>query len=210
MSSSSSGSRVLFALFICMLPFALSGCAEPNSATSSSDGSSGAKKSLPYFSFHKPKEVKVAVGRIRELHDAITGSDPLPEPIFYQVKEVVHGSGASGHSHYYLHDPEKNEEGESEPHDEDGHVTTAENIHDVTIEPLAELKDILRWLPKIASNSDMPESDWEKVSQISKEMSPQLIEMVKQSSDSEKCRASYREASDSMANKISVLEELVK
>lgn len=144
MSSSSSGSRVLFALFICMLPFALSGCAEPNSATSSSDGSSGAKKSLPYFSFHKPKEVKVAVGRIRELHDAITGSDPLPEPIFYQVKEVVHGSGASGHSHYYLHDPEKNEEGESEPHDEDGHVTTAENIHDVTIEPLAELKDILR------------------------------------------------------------------
>jgi len=216
MSSFLCGSRFLFAVFVCMVSFALIGCAGPSSETSSNDGAQSAKKSsLPYFSFHQPKEIKVAVERIRELHDAITGSDPLPEPIFYQVKEVVHGSGPSEHSHYYFHDPktaEKDEAtpAETDPVDEDGHVTTGENIHDVTVEPLAELKDLMRWLPKIASNGDMPESEWVKVNQISKELAPKLREILKQSNDSQKRRSGYREAAASWESQISTLEELVK
>jgi len=67
----------------------------------------------------------------------------------------------------------------------------------------------MRWLPKIASNGDMQESDWEKVNQISKELSPQLFEILKESNDNEKRRTSYREASASWESQISTLEELV-
>lgn len=213
MSSLLNGSRFLLAVFVCLVSFALIGCVDPSSEASSTDGSQSVKKSsLPYFSFHKPKEIKVAVARIRELHAAITSSDPLPEPIFYQVKEVVHGSGPSGHSHYYLHDPETAKKDGAVPDGahEDGHVTTGEHIHDVTIEPMAELKDLMRWLPKIASNGDMPESEWVKVNQISKELSLQLVEILEQSDDNEKRRSNYREAAASWESQLSTLEELVK
>jgi len=207
MSPSLRGSRFLAAVLICTMSFALNGCTE-----SSNSGSQAVEKSsLPYFAFHKPKEIKIAVDRIRELHDAVTGSDPLPDPISYQVKEVIHGTGASGHSHFYLHDPAKAEQEELVADEaDDGHVTTAENILDVKVNPIDEQKDLIRWLPKIASGGDMPESDWSKVNAISKEMTPKLYAIVEASTEEDKRRASYREHIDSFSSHISTLEELAK
>ena len=212
MPSSFHVSRLLVGVFLCAMCLSLSGCVPPGSETSSDDGS--AKSSLPYFSFHQPKEIKVAVERMRELHGAITSSDPLPEPIFYQVKEVIHGSGPGKHSHYFFHNPESAKDGagdhDGEAVEDDGHVTTGEELHDVTIGPLTEMKDLMRWLPEIASNSDMPENDWVKFNRISKELTPQLREILKQSTDSQERRASYRKLSASVGSQISILEELVK
>ena len=202
MLSSTNGIRFLIAAFAFAISLALLGCVDQTVSTDRSKESSH-----PYFAFHRPEEIKAAVGRIRELHDTITSSQPLPEPIAYQVKEVIHGSGPGKHSHYYLHDPANEDSAQHDDHD--GHVTTGENIHDVTVEPLAELKDLIRWLPKIASNGDMPESQWEKFNQISKELAPQLIEIVKQSDDNEKQRVVYKKIAESLESKISTLEKLV-
>jgi hypothetical protein len=44
--------------------------------------------------------------------------------------------------------------------------------------PLKELVDIVRWLPEIAGDSDLPEEQWNTVDQISEKLSPLLQEQL--------------------------------
>lgn len=165
----------------------------------------GKKRKVPSFTFHKPKEFGDAVSRLRQLHDAIISNDPLPDPIEYQVKEVVHGEGPTGHSHYYLHNGE-DESGKAAA--DDGHETTGEHILNVSVGPIVEQKDIIRWLPKIASAGDMPESQWSTVNAISKEMTSKLYQTIESSTIDDERRASYRQYADTISKHITTLEEM--
>lgn len=202
-TNQSSNHFVVTSLVVCMMALMFIGC--QNSDTAGPTVSD--KPKVPSFTFHKPKEFGAAVIRMRQLHDAIASNDPLPSPIEYQVKEVVHGEGEAGHSHYFLHD-EENSTGEVAP--DDGHETTGENILNVSVGPIVEQKDIFRWLPKIASAGDMPESQWTKVNEISKEMTPKLYEIIKSSSLDNERRDGYRSYADTISKHIATLEELSK
>ena len=200
------GHFVVAAALVCMMSLIFIGCDSGN--TSANSSGQVKKKQSRTFTFHKPKQYKTAIDRIRELHDAISGNDALPTPIEYQVKEVIHGTGPSAHSHFFIYDPTATEE-----HDfgeEDHHETTDEKIIDVKVDPIVELKDIVRWLPQIASGGDMPESDWVQVNDISKELTPVLVAILESATENQKRRAGYHEKADSFASHISTLEKLVK
>ena len=202
------------AVMLAITLLAFIGC-EKQASKNSPASNSQSVKSLPAsaLSFHKPKDMKTAVDRMRELHDAITGDEAMPDSIEYQIQEVIHGTGASGHSHYYLYDPD-NSSSEADHHDEEGedhdhaHETSDEKIHNVTINAFVELRDLAKWLPNIAAESDMPESEWSKVNDASKKMTPMLIEIVEQSTDEKERRVSYNKQADSMADSLASLEDL--
>ena len=204
----------LMTIVFAIISFSFSGCENPGAGNSPS--ASATAKALPpsALRFHRPKKLKAAVTRMRQIHDVIASSEALPEPIKYQVKEVIHGTGTSGHSHYYLHDPESSDhdgdDHDEEEHDDDGHETTGEEIHDVTIDPFIEIKDLSKWLPKLASDSNLDESDWTKVNEVSKQLTPILIEIVDQSSDNEERRAGYQEQAKAIASQLVTLEDLTK
>ena len=161
------------------------------------------EKALPKMDFHKPKEFKAAVDRIRELHDAFCSEDSLPDPISYTVVEVSHSHGeGDSHVHYHLfkekshdheHEDDHDHEGDHEHEDDHDHADgdhDHEDDHDhdhgdenelkkhvVTVDIFTELKDIVRWLPAIASNGDMSQDNWEQAKQISDAMSDHLDAM---------------------------------
>ena len=196
---------VVATALVCMISLIFTGCDSGIASTSNNSGQVKKKRGRS-FTFHKPREFNTAITRIRELHDVISGSDTLPDPIEYQVKEVVHGSGVNAHSHFFLYDP-----AETKEHDfgeEEDHETTAEKIIDVKIDPFVELYDIIRWLPKIASGGDMPESEWVQVNEISKELTPALKTILVGTTEEQ--RAGYQERVDSFDSQISTLEKLVK
>ena len=198
---------VVATALVCMMSLIFTGCDSGIASTNNNSGQATNKRARS-FTFHKPREFNTAITRIRELHDVISGSDALPDPIEYQVKEVVHGSGVNAHSHFFFYDPTETEE-----HDfgeEEEHETTEEKIIDVKVDPFVELYDVVRWLPKIASGGDMPESDWVQVNEISKELTPALKSVLDSAADTEKQRAGYQEKVDSFDSQISTLEELVK
>lgn len=47
---------------------------------------------------------------------------------------------------------------------------TSNSEHSARLEQLHELEDILRWLPELASDSDLRKSDWEKATKASSEL----------------------------------------
>jgi len=190
------------AVMLAITPLAFIGCQGPTSDNADT------VKALPASAmrFHKPKELKDAINRMRQLHDAIVSSEALPEPIQYQVKEVIHGTGASGHSHYYLHDSDSDDKRESDH----GHETVGEIVHDVSIDAFVELKDLAKWLPKIASDSNMGESKWSKVNEVSKQLTPTLTEVVERSSEAGERRASYGKQAATISGQLLTLEELTR
>ena len=132
------------------------------------DGSSAAsKKKLPKMAFHRPETGGQAVTRLKELVEAITAEGSLPAPIEYKVREVIHGTGATAHSHYYLH-----KEGQQPEDDDHGHgdIESSEVLHDVQVDALTEFYDISRWLPKTAALASLEKQKWDAVNGISKEM----------------------------------------
>ena len=151
--------------FMCFLMLAIltvglgltSGCAE--------SGSSGGVASLPKQTFHRPETGDQAVTRMKQLVEAIVAQDSLPAPIEYSVREVIHGTGASAHSHYYL----IGEDGQSidEDHTE---ADSSEVRHEVQVDALTEFYDIVRWLPKTAALGSLKKKQWDAINGISKEM----------------------------------------
>jgi hypothetical protein len=107
-----------------------------------------------------------------------------------------------------LYDP--NDDQEHDFGEEEHHETTDQIIIDVKVDAFKELSDVVRWLPKIASNGDMNESDWVQVNEISKELSPELLTILETQKDDEQRRTSYREKADSFELQISKLEKLVR
>ena len=83
------------------------------------------------------------------------------------MREVIHGTGATGHSHYYLI-----KEGQQPEDDDHGHgdLESSEVRHEVQVDALTELYDIARWLPKTAALASLEKKQWDAVNGVSKEM----------------------------------------
>ena len=141
------------------------------------------KKKLPKLDYHRPVAIQVAVDRMRELVAAIVSEDPLPAPIEYSVKEVIHGTGASSHSHYYLisEDGDEHEEADDHGHED---MESSEVRHEVQIDALTEFYDIVRWLPDVATREKLEKERWNAVNKVSKEMTG-AIELLRDSDATE-------------------------
>lgn len=143
-----------FNLFIGLVLFTVClsisvGCETGTAETESASG-------LPKLKFHKPADFPTAVARMGEIMDAIESDQAELETKTFKVLEVVHGTGSSAHSHFYLADSD-------EEHDDHGHETSEEKTHDVEVDMFTELVDIVRWLPDVAGDSDMNQANWNKV-----------------------------------------------
>ena len=179
-------------------------------------------KALPKLDFHKPKSFAAAIVRIRELHDAITSDESLPAPISYTVMEVSHSHGeGDAHVHYHLdesgdHDEHDHDHGHDHDHDhghddhdhDHGHEHSDPNKHKVTVDVFTELADVVRWLPKIASDGDLPQNEWKQAKSLSEEMTRHLESTLKTDLPSVQ-RATYKGEASNMDKCIGELESIV-
>ena len=200
---------------MCLMCFAFQGC-----APSTTDSPAGkATKKLPKLTFHKPKEYSSAVARLGELISAINSDAALPEPVRFDVEEIMHGTGSSAHSHYYLvykhehkhkhkhkhkhehehehehehqHGQESDHEHDHEDEHEHGHQETGRKLHTVKVDVITELTDIVRWLPSIAGNGDMDETNWAQVKSVSESFG-ELLESATAEQSVEEIRNRIRE-----------------
>jgi len=162
------------------------------------------EKPIPKQRFHLPKTYPKGVARIRELFDAANGEGNLPEPISYQVLEILHGTGAAAHSHFHLLKDSKEQN-----FDDDGHVKMGEKTHEITVEWSSELSDLAKWLPKIAVGGDMNEQNWLKVRDLSATLSSELETAFKDANDELSKRESLKQRGESIAKIIEQLETLL-
>ena len=160
--------------------------------------------SLPKLNFHRPKTLQVAVQRLRFIHDAVVSKQPLPDPLEFDVLEVIHGTGASAHSHYYLAGAEQ---------EDDGHagMDAEEKHHLLKVDVFTEFQDIINWLPKIAAaTNEIDEQTWKAVKNMAAELANESRELGK-SADVEVTRQAFRDRSESINEWIKELEtELAK
>jgi ABC-type Zn2+ transport system substrate-binding protein/surface adhesin len=179
---------------------------------------SGAKENeLPKLKFHKPHNFRLAVERLREIHDLIVAEEELPAAITYTVVEVRHAhADGESHVHYNLvkdedHDHDEHEEGHEHhgdhEHEEAFDEETKEHI--VHVEIFTELTDIVRWLPGIASDSDMAAVDWKLVDATSDELTSKL-EPITGAGAVKTQREKFRNSADEISAAITKLEAIVK
>lgn len=154
---------------LCLVYLTSCGCSGSNLKTAPS---TPPETKLPKLTLHLPKSASEALERMEELVASLVAEGPLPEPLVYSVREVIHGTGNSAHSHYYRE--MKNEEAPNFDHDDHKDIETTEKLHEVSVEPLQELRDLAYGIPRIAAKGDINESDWDTVSQISKEITDLL------------------------------------
>lgn len=155
-------------------------------------------KPVPKQRFHLPKTYPKGVARIRELFDVVSGEGELPEPISYQVREIIHGTGAAAHSHFHLLENTNNED---QVFDDDGHETTGEKTHTIVVDWSTELSDLALRLPKIAVGGDIDEQTWVKVRDLSSTLSEEFEALSSHSTDETR--------RDSIRKKSKVLEQLI-
>jgi hypothetical protein len=167
---------------------------------------------LPKMKFHRPDSFPMAVSRLVEIHQLILSESPLPDPKVFQVVEVVHGSGPGAHSHYHLaNDPS----GHSHAHNDDHAVEESnEKRHEVEVDVITEMSDIIKWLPEIAGDTDMNKDLWGSVKSKSGSMQSELNGALAKATSQQEKREAIRSVgdqfvvfNDSMAE---VVEELKK
>ena len=134
------------------------------------------------LTFHCPKNFSSAITRVQKIHDTLIGTDEFPQPLKIKYVEVVHGEGASAHSHYYLASKYQPGKG-TEDHDEEMKETVKEREYEVNFR--TELADIMRWLPSLASQTDLEETDWNSVSDISKQFKEIIASVSEDKSDAD-------------------------
>lgn len=217
--------------FPCFVPFSVlavclfccAGCDQPEVAQ---------VESLPKLDFHKPADFQTAVSRIREVHDLFVSDAPLPAATSFTVAEIVHSHGdGDSHVHYrrvddsgnYEHDDHDHEDHdqEHEDHDDDAHEHEHDDhgdgdpseaepkMHTTEVDVFTELTDIVRWLPSIASDGDMPESSWLQVKTVSEELSQRLA-AVTEPDEMDAKRTAYQLDSKELETHISKLESMVE
>ncbi|QEG23952.1 hypothetical protein [Mariniblastus fucicola] len=190
-----------------------------------------AAKPLPKLDFHKPESFEAAVARIREIHNAIVSEEALPAPITYTVVEVSHAHGdGNPHVHYHLaetedhsheghdHEGHDHEGHDHEGHDHDGHdhgdhdhrdpFKAEPPRHKVSVDLFTELEDIVRWLPAIASDGDLPQDQWNQANALSEDMTGRL-ESIQGDGMPLLQRASYQEKAAEMEKCLGELEAIV-
>ncbi len=150
----------------------------------------------PKLSLHRPKTCEEAVLRMRELVGGIAADGPLPQPLKYKIREVIHGTGASAHSHFYRIDEDEAHDAHSEDDDHGHeHMESSEKQYEAEVEPYTELTDIARWLPRIAADADTDEKTWNEVKATSQDIVDALRSCERASPEAEK-RAAFRSNRD--------------
>ena len=180
------------------------GCGESSATKSGGDTVAKKEKKFPRKDIYGQKTFPKAVGRLREMHKIVVGKGEIPAPSVFKIVETIHGEGAAAHSHFHLDD------GKEHTFDDDDHAKTSKEVkHELAVDLFTELKDQVRWLPDVASDSNMGEKDWNNVKSITKTMTDTLKDVVG-STDPAVQRKKYQEVSEKLDAEIIKLEELVK
>lgn len=195
----------------------LVGCENASQQMSSDRGQSAGAESgaengaTPKLSLHKPKTLTAAVERLQQIHRSLLGDGDFPAPTTIQYVEVIHGTGASGHSHYYTAaDFEATGGADDHDHDHDhGHDDHGHDDHDhagerhreegevikrrsLEVDLRTELTDIVRWMPDIAAKSDLNESQWNFVKSISDQLTAIIDGAAADATDDSSFRQAWR------------------
>ena len=159
------------------------GCGPHPAATRSDTDSDSA---LPRLYLHQPKTLTRAAERLAEIHEALVSSQDFPKPMMLEVVEVIHSTGASAHSHFYLASEFK--EGATNEHGE-GEVEESIKRHTIEVSVRMELADIAKFLPHIAANTDLGEADWQTIQDDAK-----LIQEILGEENDGKSDSQFRQA----------------
>jgi hypothetical protein len=194
---------VFCGVFIVCLLTLQSGCEGQGGAATNQ-----AKPKKPNLKFHRPKTLDEAVTRLSAIHDAVKGESELPAARTFDYVEVIHGQGASAHSHYYMADSYNSamEHDEEEGHHDEEHETIER--HTAEVDFRTEFADVVRWLPDIAAASDLSSTDWQSVSDVSKKVTKLLKSIPTDPSDS-KLREAWMQNSDEINEMISGLQKML-
>ncbi len=196
---------------ILLLFVMLTGC---DSKTSQSDPVAEKEQSTqrhPFLELHKPKELAVAVTRLVEIHESLMGSGEFPSPIKIDYVEVIHGEGDSGHSHFYLASEYSESGGEVESDGYPGEeVEVDEKVKHYVMEvgSRAEIGDVASWLPGIAAKSNVGESDWTSVSEVSKGLKD-IIDSIPDDATDVSFRESWKTKVKDVESMLGKLREIV-
>ncbi len=177
--------------------FWAAGCGD--AVTANGDAGQKSGSGLPNERFHRPAKLEVALPRLRQLHDAIVAEGELPAPIVIKVAELVHGTGASAHSHFHL-------AGEYDGHHEEGEE---EKIHQYEVDAIQELEDIVGWLPRIAGSSDLKEKQWKRLKELSTAFESDIEAAFGSATDLQEKRKAYRSIDKKSNDHIEAIEKLV-
>ena len=178
---------------ICLLMMGalLVGC---DTATQQADSNQGesikGKNSQPNLLLHKPKTFAIAVQRLKQIDESLLADGDFPAPTTIKYVEVIHGTGASGHSHYYTaesYDAHGGEDEHDDHHEEDETVKR----RSVEIDTRTELTDITRWLPDIAAKSSLNENGWKSVKSISNRLT-EIIDSISADASDEAFREAWK------------------
>ena len=204
----------LFVLLISATMFCL-GC---GSSGQEKQTAKNTERKLPKLKFHRPKTLTAAVERLTKIRNDLESSDQIPAPTKFTVIELIHGTGASAHSHYNLAKPSSSDPTAGEDHDHDHEedhddhhedMESSEVIHEIEIDVFTELTDVLGWLPKIAAAAEVDETNWLKVNKSSKALQLTLSNgFTEAKSDSEK-RDAFLGHSDEFSSLIQLLDSIL-
>ena len=165
---------------------------------------------LPKLSFHKPADFPAAVTRLEKIREAVLSDQPLPSPKTFRVVESIHGSGPGAHSHYHL--AQESDEGHSHDdahgHSHDGE--SSEVTHDVQVDVVTEMVDIVKWMPDIAADSDMEKGTWDQVKQASGDLHDRLTETLAQVDGPQAQREKLRELDGQVAKYLETVGSFAK
>jgi len=180
--------NVLQAICSILLIGMLLGCGPDRSSV---DSKSETTSSTPRhgLKLHKPKTLPIAVNRLVEINESLQSEAPFPSPLKIEYVEVIHGTGPGAHSHFYAASSyDANEKADGHDHHD---IHEEESIKRLVAEiPLqTELKDIVKWLPDIAANSNANEREWTTVSDTANRMTKVIEGISNDASD-----ADYRDA----------------
>jgi len=182
---------ILLVACVTSMTMVLPGCGSPkDQMVSIADQLKARQRGLK---FHRPKSLDEATTRLSEIHESVNGDGDLPAMRKFDYVEVIHGKGASAHSHYYSADSFDS----AMEHDEEGHEEEEQETierHTAEVDFRTEFADIVRWLPDIAAASDLGKADWQSVSDASKKLT-QLLESIPAGFEAPKLRDSWKQKS---------------
>ena len=130
-----------------------------------------------------------------EAEHALTGSGPIPE----HIAIIMDGNGrwATKRS---LPRIAGHHEG----------MKTSKKVHQVQIDALTEMKDIVSWLPNIAAGANLAEAKWNEVNSESKSMEDLFEKQITTAGSLDLKRQAYRKNAKTIQDCIARLETAIE
>lgn len=183
----------------------LAGCNQ--TGTAKAEPANARVKKLPKLKFHRPDSFPTAVARLSEIREVINSASPLPEPKVFQVVEVIHGTGPGAHSHYHLASaPVDHSHGHDDDHAQE---ESNEKNHEVEVDVITEMTDIVKWMPDIAGDTDMDKDSWSSVKTESESLYSQLNETLSKATGPEEQRKAVQKMQSQLLAFTDAMEAVV-